>query len=62
MIFHQPNPRVTLIKNPFNCDVEKIENLSGRKQDEFIDLMYNGTMKNIFNDGKLIVFWFNCAK
>ncbi|XP_060874738.1 zinc finger BED domain-containing protein 5-like [Metopolophium dirhodum] len=49
--FHQPHP------NPFSCDIEKIENLSEQEQDELIDLVTYGTMKNIFNDKKLIDFW-----
>jgi len=55
--FHQPDPNNTWIRNPFSCDIEKIENLSEQEQDELIDLVTNGTMKNIFNDKKLIDFW-----
>uniref|UniRef100_A0A2S2QJW1 Zinc finger BED domain-containing protein 5 n=1 Tax=Sipha flava TaxID=143950 RepID=A0A2S2QJW1_9HEMI len=55
--FHQPDPNNTWIRNPFSCDIEKIKNLSEQEQDELIDLVTNGTMKNIFNDKKLIDFW-----
>ncbi|XP_025192680.1 zinc finger BED domain-containing protein 5-like [Melanaphis sacchari] len=55
--FHQPDPNNTWIRNPFHCDIEKIENLSEQEQDELIDLVTNGEMKNIFDDKKLIDFW-----
>lgn len=55
--FHQPDPNNTWIRNPFFCNIEKIENLSEQEQDELIDLVNNGTLKNIFNDKKLIDFW-----
>jgi len=55
--FHQPDPNNTWIRSPFSCDIEKIENLSEQEQDELIDLVTNGTMKNIFNNKKLIDFW-----
>ncbi|XP_025207725.1 zinc finger BED domain-containing protein 5-like, partial [Melanaphis sacchari] len=32
--FHQPDPNNTWIRNPFHCDIEKIENLSEQEQDE----------------------------
>ncbi|KAL4147955.1 hypothetical protein QTP88_002268 [Uroleucon formosanum] len=55
--FHQPDPNNTWIRNPFSCDIEKIENLSEQEQDELIDWVTNGKMKNIFGDKKLIDFW-----
>ncbi|KAL5246209.1 hypothetical protein ACI65C_013617 [Semiaphis heraclei] len=55
--FHQLDPNNTWIRNPFHCDIEKIENLSEQEQDELIDLVTNGEMKNIFDDKKLIDFW-----
>jgi len=50
--FHQPDSNNTWIRNPFSCDIEKIENLSEQEQHELIDLVTNGTMKNVFNDKK----------
>ncbi|XP_050528105.1 zinc finger BED domain-containing protein 5-like [Daktulosphaira vitifoliae] len=41
--FHQPDPNNTWIRNPFSCDIEKIENLSEQEQDELIDLVTNAT-------------------
>ncbi|KAL4126234.1 hypothetical protein QTP88_010460 [Uroleucon formosanum] len=55
--FHQPDPNNTWIRNPFSCDIEKIENLSEQEQDELIDLVTNGKIKNNFGDKKLIDFW-----
>jgi len=55
--FHQPDPNNTWIRNPFFCDIEKIENHSKQEQYELIDLVNNGSMKDIFNDKKLIDFW-----
>ncbi|XP_022161684.1 zinc finger BED domain-containing protein 5-like [Myzus persicae] len=55
--FHQSDPNNTWIRNPFYCDIEKIENLSEQEEDELIDLVTNGKMKNIFDDKKLIHFW-----
>jgi len=54
--FHRPDPNNTWIRNPFSCDIEKIENLFEQEQDELIDLVKNGTIKNIFNDKRLMSF------
>jgi hypothetical protein len=59
--FYQPDPKNTWIRNLFFYVIEKIENISEQEQDELIDLITNGTMKNIFNDKKLI-FSVNCSK
>lgn len=54
--FRQPNRNNTWIRNPFFCDMEKTENLTKQEQDELIDLMNNGTIKNIFNDKNYLIF------
>lgn len=46
------------VRNPFTCrDIERISTLTDKEQDELVDLTSNGTMKNVFDDTKLIEFW-----
>jgi len=53
--FHQLDPNNTWIRNPFLCDIEKIKKLSKQEPDEFIDLVNNRKMKNIYNDNNQLI-------